>query len=87
MKLVFTDNQKNRKVLAEGDDFGQLMAALIEHRKSMFVYGGEISLPGKMEPGSAYVVAHDTERGMTYTVEADAPVAKGCSICNSMNAQ
>lgn len=87
MKLVFTDNKKNRKVLAEGDDFGKLMTALIEHRKSMFVYGGEISLPGKMEPGSAYVVAYDAEKGMTYTVEADASVAKNCNVCDSMNAQ
>lgn len=76
MKLVFTDNQKNRKVIAEGDKFEDLMNALIEHRKSMFVYGGEISLPGKMEPGSVYVVANDAEKGMTYTVEADAPAAK-----------
>ena len=76
MKLVFTDNQKNRKVIAEGDKFEDLMNALIEHRKSMFVYGGEISLPGKMEPGSVYVIANDAEKGMTYTVEADAPAAK-----------
>lgn len=76
MKLVFTDNQKNRKVIAEGDKFEDLMNALIEHRKSMFVYGGEISLPGKMEPGSVYVVANDAEKGMTYTIEADAPSAK-----------
>lgn len=76
MKLVFTDNQKNRKVIAEGDKFEDLMNALIEHRKSMFVYGGEISLPGKMEPGSVYVVANDAEKGMTYTIEADAPSVK-----------
>ena len=76
MKLVFTDNQKNRKVIAEGDKFEDLMNALIEHRKSMFVYGGEISLPGKMEPGSVYVVASDAEKGMTYTIEADATSAK-----------
>lgn len=76
MKLVFTDNQKNRKVIAEGDKFEDLMNALIEHRKSMFVYGGEISLPGKMEPGSVYVVANDAEKGMTYTIEADASTAK-----------
>lgn len=76
MKLVFTDNQKNRKVIAEGDKFEDLMNALIEHRKSMFVYGGEISLPGKMEPGSVYVVANDAEKGMTYTIEADALTAK-----------
>lgn len=76
MKLVFTDNQKNRKVIAEGDKFEDLMNALIEHRKSMFVYGGEISLPGKMEPGSVYVVASDAEKGMTYTIEADASAAK-----------
>lgn len=76
MKLVFTDNQKNRKVIAEGDKFEDLMNALIEHRKSMFVYGGEISLPGKMEPGSVYVVANDAEKGMTYTIEADTSAAK-----------
>lgn len=73
MKLVFTDSQKNRKVLAESDNFEELITALIEHRKSMFIYGGEISLPGKIEPSSVYVVAQDKEKGMTYTVETNGP--------------
>ena len=69
MKLFFTDAAKNRVLVAEADSFAELLAPMIEHQRSRFIYSaGTFTPPGKMEPGSAYCVYSDN-KGMTYTVE------------------
>ena len=71
MKLVFADNKNAFKVIAEGNDIMELISALEQHRKSMFVYGGTITLPEKIESGSRYTLASDKEKGMTYFLLSD----------------
>ncbi len=71
MKLVFTDNKNVSKVIAESDNAMELITALEEHRKSLFVYGGTISMPGKLEPGTVYTLAKDAQKGVSYSLIND----------------
>lgn len=70
MKLYFTDSKGQRKLVDEKDTFEELVGALVTHRQKMFCYpSNTIMLPGKMDPGSSYVVYEDKKHGMRYTVE------------------
>lgn len=71
MRLVFTDNKNVSKTIAESDNTMELATALEEHRKSLFVYGGTITLPGKIEPGAVYTLAKDAQKGVSYSLVSD----------------
>lgn len=69
MKLFFTDSKKVQTLVAEGDTFNDLIAPMIEHQRSRFIYSaGTIIPPGKLDKGSSYCVY--ANRNGCYTVEA-----------------
>lgn len=84
MKLMYVDAKQQSHVVGKSNDIQEIVKMLVEHRKSHFVYGGNISLPGKLEPGSAYTMGKNDD-GSHYFVTTDAESkAPSCNVCNTL---
>lgn len=90
MRLVFTDSNGKREIVAEADDFQELIEPMMAHKAKRHIYtSGPISFPGHMEPGSAYILNQE-ETGLKYVLEdtrvvpmsqrASSPI---CDVCNA----
>lgn len=87
IRLTFTDEKKQVKVLGESNDAAELFMCMYNHAKRLFIHP-TCSLPGNLsDPQSKYIVGQ-TKTGCTYEMEniGDAPAKSSgiCQVCNTL---
>lgn len=68
IRLTFTDEKKQTKVLGEAEDVGELYVCMVNHARRLFIHP-TCSLPGNLsDPKASYIVGQ-TKNGCTYLME------------------
>ena len=68
MKLVYVDNKKARRIIAESDNVTELTEAMMKDQASRFCFpSGKIALPDALERGKNYVLSESN--GNSYILE------------------
>lgn len=68
LRLTFTDEKKNVKILGESDDQAELYNCMINHARRLFIHP-TCSLPGNLtDPKASYIVGQ-TKNGCKYLME------------------
>ena len=68
VRLTFTDEKKNVKILGESEDTAELFNCMIAHAKRLFIHP-TCAFPGNLsEPKSSYIVGQ-TRNGCRYEME------------------
>lgn len=80
LRLTFTDEKKQVKILGESEDVNELYHALFQHARRLFIHP-TITPPGPMEPASMYVLGQ-TKNGCSYVLENLDKTAT-CACCDA----
>lgn len=68
VRLTFTDEKKQVKVLGESEDPAELFMCMINHARRLFIHP-TCALPGNLsDPRSSYIVGQ-TKNGCQYMME------------------
>lgn len=68
VRLIFTDEKKQQKILGESEDVAELFSCMVAHSRRLFIHP-TCSLPGNLsDPHSSYIVGQ-TRNGCTYLME------------------
>lgn len=67
LRLTFTDEKGQRKILGDAAEVGELYQAVYAHAQRLFIHPTLIPV-GKMDPKSCYIVGQ-TKTGCRYEIE------------------
>lgn len=71
MRLLFVDSKGETREIAQGDDIGVLIDAMMRHKETRHIYSsGKIVFPGPMDKTSQYVLNQESDK-IRYEVVSD----------------
>lgn len=68
VRLTFTDEKKQTKVLGESDSTAELFECMMNHARRLFIHP-TCSLPGNMSDPHAKYIVGQTRNGCIYEME------------------